>query len=171
MSFFDIENPDSLPLSEPAPGVDILVTQCPCKEEVLVANGIQARCRKVETETEKQARLNCLREEKSLKRVATEKRKCIRDRCRKEVEARRRARQRTTIAATCGLGQSDPQTSSDGSDPSVEAYVLGSTEKNAINLLSFESSGPDVSSHSGSHANASSSGSTPLLSPSSGGSN
>jgi hypothetical protein len=63
MSFFDIENPDSLPLSEPAPGVDILVTQCPCKEEVLVANGIQARCRKVETETEKQARLNCLREE------------------------------------------------------------------------------------------------------------
>jgi hypothetical protein len=119
MSFFDIENPDSLPLSEPAPGVDILVTQCPCKEEVLVANGIQARCRKVETETEKQARLNCLREEKSLKRVATEKRKCIRDRCRKEVEA----------------------------------------------------SGPDVSSHSGSHANASSSGSTPLLSPSSGGSN
>jgi hypothetical protein len=187
MSFLDMENPDSLPLFEPAPGVDILVTQHPCEEEVPVADGMQARCWKVEIETEKQARLNHLREEKSLKWVVAEKRKCIRDHCGKEVEARRRATQRTTIAAyfrredprDCkrkrgddgGLGQSDPQTYNDGSNPSVEAYVPGSAEKNAINLLSSDSSGLDVSLHSGSHASASSSGSTPLLSPSSSGGN
>jgi hypothetical protein len=53
MLFMDMENPDSLPLSEPALGVDILVTQRLCEEDVPLLDAIQARYWKVETEKER----------------------------------------------------------------------------------------------------------------------
>jgi hypothetical protein len=116
----------------------------------------------VEIAKERQERLDCLKEEKQLKKVAADRRRSIRESCGKETTAWRRARQRTTIAAyfcredpcDCKHKRGDafddaecvPETTSGGSESFVDANVLGSAEKNAIHILSSDLSRGEGSS-------------------------
>jgi hypothetical protein len=185
MSFLDMETSETLPLCEPAIDPDLTSTQCAAAKEGPSIDAVQARQGKVETAKERQERLDRLREEKQLKKVAVDQRRSIRESCGKETVARHRARQRTTIASyfrrkdpcdrkrKCGNAFDDvecvPETTSGGSESSVNARVPGSAEKNAIHILSSDSSGDEGSSQSATGASTSNAGSPNLHSAPPGG--
>jgi hypothetical protein len=110
--------------------------------------------------------------------VAADRRRSIRESCRKETAAQHRARQRTTIAAyfrrkdprnrkrkrgdAFDDAECIPETTSGGSESFVDANVPGSAEKNAIHILSSDSFGGEGSFQSATGASTSTAGSPSL---------
>jgi hypothetical protein len=99
-----------------------------------------------ESTEEWKARIQRIKVEKSLKKVALERRKSIREKCKKAEEGRRRAWQKTTIIAY--FLSDDPRRRKCSDDDRTSEAVssifpdaLGSTAKTAITLLSFDSNG------------------------------